>query len=266
MSLVLFGGRNRRMKGSVSRCLTGNKERPAIANQVLAAMSAVFRWALEQEIIETNPARDIKRNPCKPAERYLSDDELKSAWVKFEDLGFHATIKLRLMLTTAQRPGEVCSMRWQDLDLQKRIWTLPGDPDGDWPGTKNGRTHEVPLSSQAIVLLEELDPQKEGNVFPSARIPITKSIWDGLDIPRFRPHDLRATAASGMDALGIHREHISRVLNHVEGGVTASYIRHDHMDQKRRALDAWGAYLEAIVKGLKPPSDVVDIRTARESA
>ena len=146
-------------------------------------------------------------------------------------------------------------MRWEDVDLDKAMWTLPGEPEGTWRGTKNARTHEVPLSAPVIALLHELGPENIGPVFPSTRrgyhmaIPSVASVWKDLDIPFFRPHDLRATAASGMDALGIQKDHISRVLNHVEGGQTAKYIRHDHLDQKRHALDIWANELVAIIGG-----------------
>ena len=244
--------------------LTYDKKRPPLANQVLAAISAVFTWADEQEIVNGNPARGIKRNSLKGVERYLSDDEVKSVWAKFEDLGFHSTMALRLILLTAQRPGEVVRMRWEDIDLKACVWTLSGDPVGTWPGTKNKRTHDVPLAPQAIAILDELEPQEDGPVFPPRMaIPVTKAVWQALDIPRFRPHDLRATAASGMDFLGIHKEHIAKVLNHLEGGVTAGYIRHDHMDQKRRALEAWGSHLMEVVEGRTPESRVVDIRSGK---
>jgi len=152
-------------------------------------------------------------------------------------------------------------MRWQDLDLNKQIWTLPGEPDGIWPGTKNSRSHEVPLSEMAISILIELGPKEKGPVF-NGQIPRTGGIWKRLDIPRFRPHHLRATAATGMDLLGFTDEHIGRVLNHSKNGVTQSYIRHSHFEQKRHALEAWGSHLQAVVEGREVPSSVVDIRSA----
>lgn len=250
--------------------LTIEKERPALANQVLAAVSAVLSWAAEQEYVGQNVARGIKRNTRKSAERFLSDDELRTVWFKVEDLGFFEAMALRLILLTAQRPGEVCAMRWQDVDLDNAVWTQPGDPDGDWPGTKSGRTHAVPLSPEAVAVLQELDPQDDGFVFPRngghMRIPNVKPIWEALKIERFRPHDLRATAATGMDQLGIPKEHISRVLNHKEGGVTSGYIRHEHFEQKRRALEAWCKHCMAIVEGRELPSSVVDIRSAKDGA
>ena len=156
-------------------------------------------------------------------------------------------------------------MRWDDIDLNEKLWTLPGEPKPGWPGTKNARTHEVPLSEQAISILNELEPQENGPVF-DGKIPTTIPIWKKLGLEKFRPHHLRATASTGMDELEIHPKHISRVLNHTIPGVTESYIRHSHREQKRRALEAWGAHLQTILEGRPVPSSVVDIRTARKDS
>ena len=120
----------------------------------------------------------------------------------------------------------------------------------------------MPLSPETITIIEGLGPKEKGLVF-TGKIPSTGALWKELDIPRFRPHHLRATAASGMDALGIPSDHIGRVLNHAQSGVTQSYIRHDYHQQKLRALTAWGAHLMAVVEGREVPSSVVDIRPAR---
>ena len=244
--------------------ITHGRDKPVLANQVLAAISAVLTWAAEREIVENNAARGIRRNPTKAKERHLSDKEIAATWPASEELGLLGCTALRLTLLTGQRPGEVCAMRWADIDLEAKVWTLPGSPDGDWPGTKNGRTHEVPLPEMAVDLLNELDPKAEGPVFAGARgksirIPVTKAVYETAGIPRFTSHDLRATAATGMDRLHIPKEHISRVLNHVEAGVTASYIRHEALDQKRRALDAWANYVQQIIEG-KTAENVVSLQ------
>lgn len=234
---------------------------PVLANQVLAALSAVLTWAVKRDQLTANPCTGIERNSTQSGERFLSDEEVKLVWPAFADLGLYECCALRLVLLLGQRPGEVCAMRWQDIDVGNAVWSLPGKPTGDWPGTKNGRDHQVPLAQAALDILTSeatVGPaQAEGPVFPGVRgapsisIPSVVAVWKGLGIPRFRPHDLRATAATGMDALGIARETISRVLNHVEGGVTAGYVRHDAMQAKRAALDAWAAHLAAVVEGRK---------------
>ena len=62
---------------------------------------------------------------------------------------------------------------------------------------------------------------------------------------RFVPHDLRRTAASHMTGMGISRLVVSKLLNHVETGVTAVYDRHSYDQEKRAALEAWGSRLRA---------------------
>ncbi|MBT6717014.1 MAG: tyrosine-type recombinase/integrase, partial [Nitrospina sp.] len=72
-----------------------------------------------------------------------------------------------------------------------------------------------------------------------------------FEIEHFTPHDLRRTAASMMTASGIQRLTVSKILNHVESGVTAVYDRHSYDKEKRQALEAWGRKLESILTGKK---------------
>ena len=70
-----------------------------------------------------------------------------------------------------------------------------------------------------------------------------------FDIEDFTPHDLRRTAASNMTSIGIPRLVVSKILNHVESGVTAVYDRHSYDIEKREALNAWADRLMEIVRG-----------------
>jgi integrase len=231
-------------------------DRPVLANAVMNAASATYTWAVKREYLDANPCHGIERHETKPVIRFLSNEEIRTVWPLFDSLGLHKSTVLKLVLLTAQRLGEVRCMRWEHVDMAHGLWSMPGKASPIWPGTKNGRDHEVPLTKPVLDLLEELDPQPSGYVFPSTtryNRPIADvlavSIWQAAGMPRFRPHDLRATAATGMDSLGIVRQHISLVLNHVEAGVTASYIRHDARQHKRAALEAWSKELEAILAG-----------------
>jgi integrase len=64
----------------------------------------------------------------------------------------------------------------------------------------------------------------------------------------FVPHDLRRTAASLMTGMGISRLVVSKILNHVERGITAVYDRYSYDKEKRQALEAWGLKLKTIVE------------------
>ena len=161
-----------------------------------------------------------------------------------------AFYKLRLL--TAQRGGEVTSMRWQDLDLPNAWWTMPAGV------SKNRLAHRVPLSRTAVTLIEALRTAAMDTVFVLGAASRTKGAGARgkrqqseaaatFTVPDFRGHDLRRTAASMMASGGIPRLTISKILNHVERSVTAVYDRHSYDAEKRAALDWWDAKLRAIL-------------------
>ena len=116
-------------------------EAPITANQVLASASAIFSWAIRQEILTVNPCHGVDRNPTQDRERVLSDAEVTALWPRLEPA-------LKLLLLTGQRPGEVAAM--QAAHIEGGFWRMPGKPQGEWPGTKNGRDHRVALSEPAL--------------------------------------------------------------------------------------------------------------------
>ena len=123
----------------------------------------------------------------------------------------------------------------------------------------NGLTHRVPLSRQVTALLGQLravtghspwvfvSPRKESA--PIAAIQkASERISRGAGV-EFVPHDLRRTAASFMTSMGISRLVVSKILNHVESGITAVYDRHSYDAEKRQALNAWARKFEDILNG-----------------
>src|SRR5215831_10043701 len=132
------------------RLAIGRIAAPVLANQVLAAASAIFSWAVKQEVIAVNPCHGIDRNATTSRERVLSDSELPRFWVAFDNAG-SAGIALKLTLLTGQRPGEVGHMRSEH--IVDGWWEMPGKPTAGWPGTKNGQSHRVWLPQPAQALL-----------------------------------------------------------------------------------------------------------------
>ncbi len=224
-----------------------------LGNQVLAAMGAVFTWAVAEERIDDNPTRGLRRNPTVGRERTLNDDELRAAWPAMDG---PVGDQLRVILLTAQRPGEVRHMRWEH--VVDGVWTMPGVPEDAtaWPGTKSARTHSVTLSDAAAAILDDFGRRDAGFVFEGtrrgrpARQADTRAIWVDLGMERFTAHDLRRSAATGMAALGTDPALLSRILNHAVQGVTATvYDRHRYRDEIAAALARWAEHLDAIVKG-----------------
>jgi integrase len=234
---------------------------PIEANRTLATARKIFNWALSQDLVEVNPCHGIPAPGVEHRrERVLSEEEIKKLWKEFEKErhGVGATFKLRLI--TAQRGGEVFSIEWKDLDLEGGWWTIPGEK------SKNGLAHRVPLLSAAVKILEGVrEKQKKSKtkkhsawVFPARSGgghlgTVQKSvekIRERSGIKDFTAHDLRRTAASMMTGMGIPRLTVSKILNHVEPGVTAVYDRHSYDREKREALEAWSHRLQLMVSDL----------------
>ncbi len=237
---------------------------PIQANRVLALIRRIYSWSLEQNLVEVNPCIGIKGPGTeKPRDRVLSHDEVRKVWraAETQDPETEAMFKLRIL--TAQRSGEIASVRWKDLDLESGWWTIPGSV------AKNGLAHRVPLSPQALRLLEKLRKHRAVSesierrasewVFPHRSRPeghiteLQKAVQRvrreaGVD---FRAHDLRRTAASLMTGMEIPRLIVGRILNHAEVGATKVYDRHSCDKEKRDALDLWASRLILIVADLQ---------------
>ncbi|MGE3576794.1 MAG: tyrosine-type recombinase/integrase [Dehalococcoidia bacterium] len=252
---------------------------PVLANRLLALVRKMLNFAVDHDWIEANPAARISKPTREVSrERVLTDEEICRLWRLLEHFptteerpapgraskkgqnddplcpvspALAALLKVRLL--TAQRGGELVRMKWDDVDLETGWWTIPATD------TKNGEPHRVPLVdlAKAIIRAQRTDEEAQEYVFVgrgaslrdrAKKAPAAIAKVLALD---FRGHDLRRTAATRMAAAGIPRDHIAKVLNHVEGGARATrvYDRHSYDLEKRIALEAWARALSAILKG-----------------
>ena len=135
---------------------------------------------------------------------------------------------------------------------------------------ENGLPHRVPLSPQALAVLELLRPLSGDSawVFDSPKKPgthifaIRKAAVRIAERARveFTAHDLRRTAATHMASMGVSRLTISKILNHVERGITAIYDRASYDAEKKRALLRWGEKVDRIASRTSRLAPVVPIR------
>jgi integrase len=229
------------------RAVMARIEAPIVANQTLAAASAIFSWAGKMEILNLNPCHGVDRNPAAARERVLSDAEIKVLWD-------HLDPALRLILLTGQRPGEVAAMRAEH--IADGWWQMPGKPQGKWPGTKNGRDHRVWLAEPVQALIgSHLKGKRSGKVSSMAM----KKIVAGLGIERATPHDLRRTCLTWITRLGFGRDAMDRIANHKTTTVTDVYDRHGYAEEDKRIMAAVARHLIGLVEGTET-SNVISLR------
>lgn len=258
---------------------------PIMANRTRAALSGCYAWAMQQGLADTNPvvgsappAPEVKR------ERVLNANEMRLVWHAAGDDDYGRIVKV--LLLTGQRRDEVGSLAELEIVRHDSLWMLPG------ARTKNGLAHEVPL---ALPVLKLIGPARDGRSKIFGRGKNGFSGWSQskarLDaritraraearlgrklkpdeapaaedaLPRWTLHDLRRTFVTTANEMGIAPPHIvEAVCNHVSGhraGVAGTYNHAKYRSEKRAALDAWGAHVEALVSGRKRAGNVVKLR------
>lgn len=251
---------------------------------LLTYTKQLFAWAEDREIIEASPIATLKASKVAPElsprkrARVLDESEIQALWNLSEPpKGMHkkTLLALKLILATGQRPGEVASMTWNE--IQGKTWTIPADRRG-----KTEDAHTVPLTDTALELLKEakaLGRAKAKYVFEQRKDQPLEVSALGKAVKRcatalgntekgseglWRPHDLRRTMRTGLAAAGVSETVAETTIGHVRQGIAGVYDRHRYDNEKRAALEAWERRLLRIVSG-EPVEDekVVSLSEAR---
>lgn len=236
---------------------------PIVANRVRALLSKMFAVAIKLDVVEVNPVTGTDRpGEEHQRDRVLTPDEIRRLWAACDALPLEMAAGFKLRLLTAQRAAEVLNVTWDELDLVAGWWTIPAER------SKNGLSHRVPLSAPAVEILTALRAKADAHLKVQQHPKLSPFVLRHargkrqqseaaatFKIDDFRGHDLRRTAASLMASSGVQRLVISKILNHVETGVTAVYDRHGYDNEKRIAVDSWARTLTAIIE--QKPADVL---------
>ena len=245
--------------------IDGIADRGAVimARRTHGHLHRLFVWAVGRDIIASNPAADLPKPGSETRrDRVLSDDELAAVWKGAASLGVPFGPAHRMLILTGARREEIGRLRWSEIDGD--TIKLKGER------TKNGEPHDIPLSAPARALLDSL-PRFAGSDFVfsvdgSKHITAWSSAKEKLDclvkIEPWRVHDLRRTVATGMQKIGVNLQTIETILGHTagsRGGIVGVYQRHSFADEKRAALEAWGAHVIALIEG-RAPGTVVPMK------
>jgi integrase len=158
-----------------------------------------------------------------------------------------AALALEFCILTAARSGEVLGARWSEIDLDKKIWTVPANR------MKPGRVHRVPLSARAVSILKHLAKLKTGDfIFPghSRGKPLSNMAMEMM-LRRMQIEDatVHGFRSSFRDWAGnittFPREVTETALSHVIGDkAEQAYRRSDALEKRRKLMEAWASYCE----------------------
>jgi integrase len=221
--------------------------RPATANKLLVGVGTMLRWASEEDKVALNFAPAIRKTPPVARARVLARAEIAAIWRACPDLGNTEIARsygraVRFLLVTAQRRGEVTSLRHGDII------------DGRWrqQHNKSDRPHSLDLPPLARDLVGHGDPR--ALVFPgrfggslAAFTSLKNQLDEASGVAGWVHHDLRRSAASYMQDLEIAPFVIQAILNHSIPGVGQVYLRATLDKQKASALALWADEITRIV-------------------
>jgi integrase len=158
-----------------------------------------------------------------------------------------AALVLELCILTAARSGEILGMRWDEIDLDEKIWTVPARR------MKAGRDHRVPLSQRATAILVRLTEDRLGDfVFPGQRRdkPLSNMAMEmmlrRMKIENATVHGFRSSFRDWAGNISnFPREITETALAHVIGDkAEQAYRRGDALEKRRKLMEAWAAYCE----------------------
>ena len=228
-----------------------------LAGRILQRCSSVFRYAIQTKRTSNNPTADCAgalETRKRQHRLALKKSELPAFLKELKNYEGHPVTRLALTLLTITfvRSGELRFATWDEFDLNNKMWRIPAKR------MKMGTEHLVPLSRQAIAVLEDLK-QYTGDdkyLFTGERSRL-KPISNNTMIyamyrlgykSRATPHGFRTSASSILNEEGFNRDAIERQLSHMERNqVRGAYTQHaEYLKERTTMMDWWGNYIEQL--------------------
>jgi Integrase len=228
----------------------------------------VFRFAISCGRATQDPTASLRGVLKTPQTRHraalLEPDRIGGLLRAIEGYGGSLPVfcALRLAPLVFVRPGELRQAEWAEIDLPAAEWRIPAEK------MKMNRLHVVPLSRQAVAILGELQPLTGAGryVFPSTRgrgRPMSENTVNaalrrlGYSTDEVTGHGFRAMARTLLSEQGWRGDVIRRQLSHRSADpLGEAYDRAQFLDERRRMMQAWADYLDALRRG----AEVVPLR------
>jgi integrase len=238
------------------------------AHRVHQKCGQIFRYAVATGRAERDPSTDLKGAlPPVRVKHHASIIEPQQIGGLLRAIhgysgSFITVCALRLAPLVFVRPGELRHAEWTEFDLEKAEWRIPAEK------MKMASVHIVPLSKQAIAVIESLKPLTGTGkyLFPSIRTitrPMSENTVNGAlrrlgyTGDEMVGHGFRSMASTILNEQGWNRDAIERQLAHSErDGVRAAYNYAEYLPERKRMMQSWADYLDGLAAG----ADVIPIK------
>ncbi len=227
-----------------------------MTQRMMQTCGQVFRYAITTGRAGRNPVTDLRgalKTPVRKYHSYLRADQLPEYLDKLKayDGDLQTKLALKFLLLTFVRTIELRGAEWGEIDFPKADWRIPAEK------MKMKDPHIVPLSRQALAVLEELK-KHTGNrdyLFPNQLNPVKIMSENTILFALYRMgyhskatgHGFRATASTILNEHGFNSDVIERQLAHVERNkVRAAYNHAEYLPERRKMMQWWADYLDSV--------------------
>ncbi|WP_138738798.1 integrase domain-containing protein [Pseudomonas sp. FSL W7-0098] len=233
-------------------------------------LNEIMTYGVNSGVIHANPLsgiRSVFKKPKKKNMAALAPDELKELMVAIANASIKRTTRclIEWQLNTMTRPAEAATTRWEDIDFEKKIWTIPAER------MKKRRIHIVPLTDQALALLEAIKPYSGHReyVFPADRDPRTHCNSQTANMAlkrmgfegRLVSHGMRSMASTILNEHGWDPELIEVALAHVDKDeVRSAYNRAEYIERRRPMMAWWSEHIQEAATGNMSVSAITENR------
>lgn len=224
--------------------------------RMVQRINEIMIYAMNTGLIDANPASDVGMAFEKPKKQNmptLRPEELPKLMrsLVMSNLSVSTRCLIEWQLLTLVRPSEASGARWVEIDLDAKLWTIPAER------MKAKREHIVPLSAQALNILEVMKPisAHREHVFPSRNAPKQQmnSQTANADLKRIGfggklvAHGLRSIASTAMNEAGFNADVIEAALAHSDKNeVRRAYTRSTYLEQRVTLMDWWGSEIKKL--------------------
>jgi integrase len=233
-----------------------------IAKRALETIGQVFRYAIQTERVDTNPAANLsgvvkarpKTNYARLTEKELPELMGKIANYSRDGGALVTRIALQLMALTFVRTSELIAARWEEFDFERAQWRIPAER------MKMREPHIVPLTKQALALLAELKivtghsvllfPGERDHAKPMSNNTLLFALYRMGYHSRMTGHGFRGIASTQLHEMGFDHNHIELQLAHKErNAVSAAYNHATYLPQRAKMMQFWADYLDQVTTG-----------------
>lgn len=235
-------------------------------------LNEIMNFATNCGLIHANPLTGIKaafKKPKKENMAALTPTELPELMSAIANASIKRTTRclIEWQLHTMTRPSEASGARWDEIDLDEKVWVIPAER------MKKRREHRIPLTEQSLELLEVMKPISGHRefVFPSDRDPKKPCNSQTANMAlkrmgfagRLVSHGLRSLASSTLNEQGFDRDLIEAALAHVDDNqVRSAYNRTDYLERRRPMMCWWGKHIEEASKGKLSVISTLELKAA----